>query len=264
MNPRRAFTLLELLVVIAIIAILAALLLPALASAKRRAQQIQCLSNVKQLTLASYIYATDFGAMAAYDNTNNPHELWMGMDYYGKQIGIMVCPTTHAPSPVPQENEPGAADLQWVWNYQGSLGVAGGTNFLGSYGFNGWLYDQMEFGADGNSQFMMSKQTAIQKSSLTPVFVDAMWVDLWPYETDLPGDDLYDGTLANTGMPRCTISRHGGVVPTAAPQNFDPADKMPGAINIGFADGHAELVPLENLWRLYWHRDWQPPATRPQ
>jgi prepilin-type N-terminal cleavage/methylation domain-containing protein len=56
---RRAFTLIELLVVIAIIAILAALLLPALSSAKERAKRIGCLNNIKQLTLASIMFAGD-------------------------------------------------------------------------------------------------------------------------------------------------------------------------------------------------------------
>jgi len=44
---------------------------------------------------------------------------------------------------------------------------------------------------------------------------------------------------------------------------FPPGTAPPGTIDMGFVDGHAEQVNLQNLWFYYWHLNWQAPAMRP-
>jgi len=86
---------------------------------------------------------------------------------------------------------------------------------FGSYGFNGWLYSDMQFPDpdDPRHKLLFATETSIQKPAQTPVFLDPNWVGLWPLETDHPSRDLYAGipfavptdSIAMVGMARCAV-----------------------------------------------------------
>jgi prepilin-type N-terminal cleavage/methylation domain-containing protein/prepilin-type processing-associated H-X9-DG protein len=270
-HRRGAFTLIELLVVIAIIAILASLLIPALAKAKHKAQSTQCINNARQIALGHSMFIADENRMIPYNQWPN---LWMRIlaQRYNAINKVRTCPVAKE-IPDNQINKvraspdfpAGHVDRPWVVDN-------GGTNwFQGGYAMNGYFYQidnpkppDIDNDPYGDRASHFTTEGSITSPSLTGVFSDGIWVDFWPSPSDLPAINLYNGDgFAGGGLSRIAIPRHAAALGTA-PRKFNPKDKLPGAADVGFGDGHVEIVKLENLWmKVIWNTKWVTPAKRP-
>ena len=206
MGRRRAFTLVELLVVIGIIAVLVALLLPALRKARDQALRLKCASNMRQIVMAAMMYADDdkAGIYIFSDAGGGGDSLQALHPKFLKHIEASICPATR--HVVRNRN-----DL--LDNADSAEDASGGH----SYEMRSWMWNNYVF-PDG------------KKLPATP----AKWNRLWKTRKN-----------STHGASQNMLLTDGDDAPNGGVNNWPDPDNNHGAagMNVAFVDGHVSWTP---------------------
>jgi len=226
---RHGFTLIELLVVIAIIAILAAILFPVFARARAQARQASCLSNLKQIGLASKMYTSDYDErcvpMWAF-GVGAPGEpvgrLWWTtlIQPYTKNEQLLICPSANFDAVFHKGSATGAPEPGC---FRARTGI--GKNW---FSYNGEMGDRGYWGVAGPGEGL--KDSAVQ----------------WPAE------------LIEYGDSDCVVMGPNNI---GEAQNFINGVSWPAGYfrhnegaNYAFFDGHAKFMKCSqgNIRNVYY------------
>jgi prepilin-type N-terminal cleavage/methylation domain-containing protein/prepilin-type processing-associated H-X9-DG protein len=216
---RRGFTLIELLVVIAIIAILAAILFPVFARAREKARQSSCLSNLKQLGLATLMYVQDYDETfpifgPAWGTNPDPPGTgvcwWLGIYPYVKNYQLYVCPNYQQWGPFT------------YWDRTFAV--------FPSYGMNPNLHVGVPLGGSGGRRLatIQSPASLVMLADSCHPMGDA-WRFAWPWA---PG-------AWNSSPQKCQAAQ------TNQLETYCPHS---GGSNYVFADGHAKWLNAQAFW----------------
>jgi len=282
----RAFTLIELLAVIAVVSILSSLVLSSLTSAKHQVRGTACISNGRQIWLAYALARGDDPADSSLGKTSIADFLITEVGLPGNRIWLCPEINTNLDGQASQNSaltlQGGTINSPWVdvaWqaylqNSLTSMGTVSTTQPLRvcSYTCNAWMLGQLpDYSVEPElTGFFYQLESDVENPSLTPLLGDGVEPWALPGEHGRPPASLITGidpnappspNLADT-IQFYGIARHGSTPPNL-PVFWPSGTKMPGAINISFADGSSRAVPLETLWSLNWHKEWAVPSHRP-
>lgn len=263
-QDKKAFTLIELLVVIAIIALLLAILIPSLGKAKDAARDIVCRSNLRQWGIIWNLYTNDYDGKWSYWKAP-PGDWWhrghwirpMRTYIEAERKAMLLCPSATKESPDGDLNRGGRTYAYW-------MDGPPEEKEMGSYGFNNWLANSgSDTGFLQQRSYRELWQTIdrVVSPSQVPMMLDASWRGGAPHWTNFggqaiqpwPGDpdeqsvrEIYIGDDGVHEMMHFALGRH----------NWDD--------NAVFVDNSVSSVPLKKLWRLRWHKDFEPRGWKPE